>query len=273
MNLWRQKGWVVACDSESFELTPQGIEFFKSYLAVHRASMYEHHLQVLSLCLPEKIPEQIIHDLFPNLTHDGLDTLMEEHHIQSFTPHSLSVRTLHPFQIFLNTGQLINISAQIESWSEITLPAKALQQISKILWSGEAPQLFITVDDINAFSAMPLHQGQAIIFAPDTQTELAEIFIQCQTIQMDWLHYCDLSPTGLTQASQLSRRLQRNLNLFLPENWQDFIRIIGIESVEKLDWPISDLPRQLQIRLAFLFEHSRTLLQTQMVYAQKWTYE
>ncbi len=273
IHLWRQRGWMNGLSNDQYQLTDAGREVLSAFLAVHQTSAHETVLQSLNIRLPERIPTAVFNELFFNISVEEREKLQIEHQIQVYVPQYFSLRTNQSFQLFLNSGELINCSEILRQWAEVTLPEKAIHQVSKVLWENPTQIQLITIDDYQTFHALPIHEHQVLIYAPIEHTQLAERFIQAQIHQVSWSHLCDLSPSGLSDASDFAKKLQRDLTLYLPTNLQDFIRQLGHDAAEKLVWPTAKLSRQLQIRLAYLLEHSRTVSQRQMVYAQKWTYE
>ena len=106
--------------------------------------------------------------------------------------------------------------------------------------------------------------------APRKDTTMAEQLLGALTDNIRWSHFGDLSPGGLQQANIFAERIQRQLALFLPENWPDYLRLLGEPLAENEKWSLAGLTRQQQINLQFLFENLQKLPQQVMVYAKNW---
>lgn len=271
-NLWIKQGWARPLGDGCFELSASGKSILNSYLHSYHHTNFELLLSELNIILPQECDRKIFSELQqydPAFSSQSLS----EHNIQLSDHRYLSFRTSLPCSLFLDSGELIDIAAQICSWQQFVLPEKAGLQISKWLWQQYAPSTVITVDDFHAFSSIPLLEHQLIIHAPNHRTDLAEKVFHTLNHEMKWAHVCDLTPQGLSSACRFALNIQRPLKLYLPENWKDFLRKLGKPTPEKCTWPFSELSRDLQIKLDFLLCNNHVLSQRMFTYAKNWTDE
>jgi hypothetical protein len=201
-------------------------------------------LQQLDIQLPAQCNSHILSYLLKQDTKITLEQ-MREHEIKVLRDSYLLLRCNLPCSIFMQSGELIDVSSLFSAWGEVAIPERAISAITKILWKEKPPQHVITIDN---------------------RDEL----LRALTDNIHWRHFGDLSPERLHLATAFAERLQRPLALFLPENWPDYLRLLGEPLAVNEKWALSGLTRQQQISLQFLFENQQKLPQQVMVYAKNW---
>ena len=269
LNLWLQQGWVTAQSEGIFNLTAAGEQTFRHYLRAQNERSLELLLQQLDIQLPVQCNRRILSYL---LKQDAKITQeqMREHDINVLRDSYLLLRCNLPCSIFMQSGELIDVSSLFSAWGEIAIPERAISAITKILWKEKPPQHVITIDNRDAFVSMTLPADSLLIPAPLKETAMAEQLLRALTDNIHWRHFGDLSPERLHLATAFAERLQRPLALFLPENWPDYLRLLGEPLAVNEKWALSGLTRQQQISLQFLFENQQKLPQQVMVYAKNW---
>ena len=269
LNLWLQQGWVTAQGEGVFHLTDAGEQTFRQYLLTQGENSLELLLQQLDIQLPERCNSHILSYL---LKQDAKVTLehMHEHEIKVLRDSNLLLRCNLPCSIFMQSGELIDVSTLFSAWGEVAIPERAISAITKILWKEKPPQHVITIDNRDAFVSMALPADTLLIHAPLKDTTMAEQLFRALTDNIHWRHFGDLSPVSFQQANLFAERIQRQLALFLPENWPDYLRLLGEPLVANEKWALAGLTRQQQINLQFLFENQQKLPQQVMVYAKNW---
>lgn len=269
LNLWLQQGWVTAQGEGIFNLTNVGEQTFRHFLLNQNERSLELLLQQLDIQLPAQCNSRILAYLLkqdPKTTQEH----MREHDINVLRDSYLLLRCNLPCSIFMQSGELIDVSSLFSAWGEVAIPERAISAITKILWKEKPPQHVITIDNRDAFVSMALPADTLLIHAPRKDTTMAEQLLRALTDNIRWSHFGDLSPGGLQQANLFAERIQRQLALFLPENWPDYLRLLGEPLAENEKWSLAGLTRQQQINLQFLFENLQKLPQQVMVYAKNW---
>jgi hypothetical protein len=269
LNLWLQQGWVTAQGEGIFNLTNAGEQTFRHYLLSLGESSLELLLQRLDIQLPERCNSLILSYLLKQDTQITLEH-MHEHEIKVLRDSYLLLRCNLPCSIFMQSGELIDVSTLFSAWGEVAIPERAISAITKILWKEKPPQHVITIDSRDAFVSMALPADTLLIHAPLKDTSMVEQLLRALTDNIRWSHFGDLSPEGIQLASSFAERIQRSLAIFLPENWPDYLRLLGEPLAAKETWVLEGLTRQQQIDLRFLFENQRRLPQQIMVYAKNW---
>ena len=269
LNLWLQQGWVTAQGEGIFNLTNTGEETFRHYLLSQGENSLELLLQQLDIQLPEQCNSRILSYL---LKQDAKITLehMREHEIKILRDSYLLLRCNLPCSIFMQSGELIDVSSLFSAWGEVAIPERAITGITKILWKEKPPQHVVTIDNRDAFVSMALPADTLLIHAPLKDTTMAEQLLRALTNNIQWSHFGDLSPSGLQQANVFADRIQRQIALLLPENWPNYLRLLGEPLAANEKWSFAGLTRQQQISLQFLFENQQKLPQQVMVYAKNW---
>ncbi len=269
LNLWLQQGWVTAQSEGIFNLTAAGEQTFRHYLRAQNERSLELLLQQLDIQLPAQCNSHILSYLLKQDTKITLEQ-MREHEIKVLRDSYLLLRCNLPCSIFMQSGELIDVSSLFSAWGEVAIPERAISAITKILWKEKPPQHVITIDNRDAFVSMTLPADSLLIHAPLKETAMAEQLLRALTDNIHWRHFGDLSPERLHLATAFAERLQRPLALFLPENWPDYLRLLGEPLAVNEKWALSGLTRQQQISLQFLFENQQKLPQQVMVYAKNW---
>jgi len=272
LNLWIKHGWAHPLGDGCFQLTLSGKISLQSYLLKNIQPDFESLLTTLNISLPENCNQYILSEL-KRFDPEFSEQQLIEHNIQLVEHRYLSFRTVLPCSLFLSTGELMDISSSIRAWQQFVIPEMAAGQVIKWLWQSDAPQEIITVDDYHVFSCISLKENQLIIHAPHQYSDLAEKMITSFTHEVVWAHLCDLTPLGLNEASQIAKRIQRPLRLYLPENWMDFLRKMGVPLTNHDKWPYGELSRELQVKLDFLLGNNQFLSQRVFAYAQKWSHD
>lgn len=269
LNLWLQQGWVTAQGEGIFNLTNAGEQTFRQYLLTKGENSLELLLQQLDIQLPEQCNSHILSYL---LKQDASITLehMREHEINVLRDSYLLLRCNLPCSIFMQSGELIDVSTLFSAWGEVAIPERAITGITKILWKEKPPKHVVTIDNRDAFVSMALPTDTLLIHAPLKDTTMAEQLLRALTDNIHWRHFGDLSPESFQLANAFAERIQRPLALFLPENWPDYLRLLGEPLAVNERWALSGLTRQQQISLQFLFENQQKLPQQVMVYAKNW---
>nr|WP_321269807.1 hypothetical protein [uncultured Tolumonas sp.] len=269
LNLWLQQGWVTAQGEGIFLLTDAGEQTFRHFLLNQNERSLELLLQQLDIQLPAQCNSRILAYLLkqdPQTTQEQ----MREHDINVLRDSYLLLRCNLPCSIFMQSGELIDVSSLFSAWGEVAIPERAISAITKILWKEKPPQHVITIDNRDAFVSMALPADTLLIHAPLKDTTMAEQLLRALTDNIHWLHFGDLSPVSFQQANLFAERIQRQLALFLPENWSDYLRLLGEPLAANEKWSLAGLTRQQQISLQFLFENRQKLPQQVMVYAKNW---
>ncbi len=272
LNLWLQHGWVTAQGEGVYQLTAEGEQSFRQHLVAHGDSSLELLLHQLDIQLPEKCNSRILSFLL-NQDRRISEEQMREHEITLHRDSYLLLRCNLPCSIFMQSGELIDVSTLFSVWGEVVIPERVIPDIKKILWKNTPPRHVITVDNRDAFVSMMLPPDTLLLHAPLKDTMMAEHLLRALTDDIHWSQFADLSPDSLRKSAEFAERLQRPLSLYLPENWPDYLRLLGraLEPDEK--WPVSALSRKQQINLQFLIENQRKIPQQVMVYAKKWVHE
>ena len=269
LNLWLQQGWVTAQGEGTFNLTDSGEQTFRHYLLNQSERSLELLLQQLDIQLPAQCNSRILAYLLkqdPKTTQEQ----MREHDINVLRDSYLLLRCNLPCSIFMQSGELIDVSSLFSAWGEVAIPERAISTITKILWKEKPPQHVITIDNRDAFVSMALPADTLLLHAPLHNTTMAEQLLRSLTDSIHWCHFGDLSPESLHLAAAFAERLQRPLALFLPDNWPDYLRLLGEPLAANEKWSFAGLTRQQQISLQFLFENQQKLPQQVMVYAKNW---
>lgn len=269
LNLWLQQGWVTAQGEGIFNLTAAGEQTFRLHLLTQGESSLESLLQQLDIQLPEQCNSRILSYLLKQDTSITLEH-MREHEINVLRDSYLLLRCNLPCSIFMQSGELIDVSTLFSAWGEVAIPERAITGITKILWKEKPPQHVVTIDNRDAFVSMALPADTLLLHAPLKDTTMAEQLLRSLTDHIHWSHFGDLSPESLQLANAFAERIQRPLALFLPDNWPDYLRLLGTHLTANERWLLSGLTRQQQISLQLLFENQRKLPQQTMVYAKNW---
>lgn len=272
LNLWLQHGWVTAQGEGVYQLTADGEQYFRQHLMAHGDSSLESLLHQLDIQLPEKCNSRILSFLL-NQKRRISEEQMHEHEITLHRDSYLLLRCNLPCSIFMQSGELIDVSTLFSVWGEVVIPERVIPDIRKVLWKTTPPQQVITVDNRDAFVSMPLPADTLLIHAPANDTRMAEQLLHALTDDIRWSHLGDLSPEGIKKTAGFAERLQRPLSLYLPENWPDYLKLLGTPLQTDEHWPLNLIPRHLQVKLTYLLENRRKIPQQVMVYAKKWVYE
>ncbi len=272
LNVWLQHGWVTAQGDGIYQLTAEGEQYFRQHLLAHGDVSLESLLHQLDIQLPEKCNSRILSFLL-NQERKISEEQMREHEITLLRDSYLLLRCNLPCSIFMQSGELIDVSTLFSVWGEVVIPERVIPDIKKVLWKTVPPQYVITVDNRDAFVSMPLPENTLLIHAPVSDTRMAEQLLCALTTDIPWSHLGDLSPEGIKKTAGFAERLQRPLSLYLPENWPDYLKLLGTPLPPDEQWPLNLIPRPLQIKLRYLLENRRKIPQQAMVYAKKWVHE
>lgn len=269
LNIWLQHGWVTAQGEGIYQLTSSGELHFRQQLLAHGDISLEHLLQQLEIRLPEKCNKKIIAALLNQDPRSSIEQI-QAHEITLCRDSYLLLRCNLPCSIFMQSGELIDVSSLLSAWGEVAIPERVIPEIKKILWKDIPPQHVITIDNRDAFVSMALPPDTLFVHAPLAETTMAEQFLRALTDNVEWSQFGDISPKGIKLAAEFAARLQRPLAFYLPEDWMDYLRLLGRELISDEVWPLSVLSREQQISLQFLIENRRKLPQEVLVYAKNW---
>lgn len=269
LNIWLQHGWVTAQGEGIYQLASSGEQHFRQQLLAHGDISLEQILQQLDIQLPPKCNKKIISALLNQDLKFSIEQI-QSHEITLCRDSYLLLRCNLPCSIFMQTGELIDVSTLLSAWGEVAIPERVIPEIKKILWKDIPPQHVITIDNRDAFVSMELPPNTLFVHAPFSETTMAEQLLRALTNNIEWSQFGDISPKGIALAAEFAERVQRPLSLYLPVNWPDYLRLLGREFKDDEVWPLSVLSRQQQISLQFLIENRRKLPQEVLVYAKNW---
>ncbi|WP_211824110.1 Wadjet anti-phage system protein JetD domain-containing protein [Kistimonas asteriae] len=156
----------------------------------------------------------------------------------------LRLRTHAPMRIH-GAGWVIDTEADMQRFGEIILNEHVISNIQQIESHDQLPVM--TIENIGAWDSCPLINNLLTIFTPGHDTRLTIRFLQ-HLNTFHWQHFGDLDYHGIKIAEQLSQKLEKQIQLFIPDWWNEYLPTHALtitEADKKKQWPSTTLLSRL----------------------------
>ena len=113
----------------------------------------------------------------------------------------------------------------METLGEVVIPERAFQR--GLALAGNLPKIVLLVENLGAFVDLPLPEPMLAIHEPGWNSFLALKFIARLPQNMPIYHFGDLDPNGLAIFAHLRKTSGRDIRLFAPEFWFEYLESHG----------------------------------------------
>ena len=152
--------------------------------------------------------------------------------ITPVTCDTLRLRTQNSVQLSFSEWTL-NSQEDMARYGEIILNQHAIDRFQRL--SANNPIHIMTIENPGAWHTLPLLPNLIAVYVPGNNQQAACNWIQ-KLDHYSWSHFGDLDEKGISIASNIAKRLGKPLSLFIPEWWNEYIELFGIETTSENGW-------------------------------------
>ncbi|WOG30179.1 Wadjet anti-phage system protein JetD domain-containing protein [Endozoicomonas sp. 8E] len=218
-----------------YDLTPSGVRSLRDYMKKNYGENWDspiesrevQHATFLKNRLTGNLPPQVHHRVAQAVWTGDSKSSAKSHpdKLTVVSCDTLRIRTSEPV-VFHFTHWTISAESCIKTMGELILNQRAVDQFTTL--ETNKTLHIMTIENPGAWDTLPLLPGVLYVYVPGNNQSIATNWLQ-KVDEFSWSHFGDLDQKGLEIAKQLSRKLNKKLELFIPVWWEEYFDLFNLK--------------------------------------------